>query len=314
MTASPSDRRATWTTPSRRASSRRSTRAIMSIAWFGALNEVVARWLLADVAGPARGCVPGAARHAAAVRRRGRGAHRAGDGCPPTAGAVPGGRARDAARRRGRVPAAVQRGRSRWRWLAARPAVRGWSPRPWTLPPRSIRSRSCAAALEAGLEARAGCDRADGLAFVGIGRAWAIEAEGPGGSPRAEARVATRCATTCCRPSAGRGRAGADWAGSGYRRTTGRGRRMGRGRRPVASLVLPPSCAHAGRPLGVATSTCVVGEEGGDASRSTALGATWRALAAAESAIPTGIATARSLRSRSRGSSRTARAGSGSSG
>ena len=42
------DRRATSTRRSRPARSRRSTRAITGIAWFGALNEVVARWLLTD--------------------------------------------------------------------------------------------------------------------------------------------------------------------------------------------------------------------------------------------------------------------------
>ena len=41
---------------------------IASIAWFGALNEVVARWLLADHAGPARGRLSGPARDPAAER------------------------------------------------------------------------------------------------------------------------------------------------------------------------------------------------------------------------------------------------------
>ena len=59
---------------------------LTSIAWFGALNEVVARWLLADDPEPARGRVPGAARVAAAVAsacpRRGSARCR----CPATAG------------------------------------------------------------------------------------------------------------------------------------------------------------------------------------------------------------------------------------
>ena len=83
---------------------------ITSIAWFGAINEVVGRWLLADQAGAARGRLPGPARDAPAERRGAGGADRRG----PAAGrglGLPGGRPMTAVRpmparrRRQRQPA-----------------------------------------------------------------------------------------------------------------------------------------------------------------------------------------------------------------
>ena len=50
--------------------------ALTGVAWFGALNEVVARWLLVDDPRAARDGLPDAPRAAAAQRRRRRGADR----------------------------------------------------------------------------------------------------------------------------------------------------------------------------------------------------------------------------------------------
>ena len=46
------------------------------VAWFGAIHELVVRWLVADRSGPARGGVPDASDAAAAERRRARGPDR----------------------------------------------------------------------------------------------------------------------------------------------------------------------------------------------------------------------------------------------
>ena len=59
---------------------------LTAIAWFGAINEVVARWLLADDPARLEDAYPAPARRAPALRRRARGADRRGAAARPRAG------------------------------------------------------------------------------------------------------------------------------------------------------------------------------------------------------------------------------------
>ena len=156
---------------------------IASIAWFGALNEVVARWLLADHAGRLEDAYPalraillrsvGVAEER--IERVARARHRRRRRLPGEAAMTavrPGsGRTELAAPALGPRLAALL--------AAARTTRLRRSPRRRRRSARSTRSRSTRRRSRRTSRPRCGCARPTGSALVGVGRAWATEPEGP---------------------------------------------------------------------------------------------------------------------------------------
>ena len=129
---------------------------VTSIAWFGALNEVVGPLAARRASRPARGCLSSAPRDAAAQRGRRRRPDRA-DPLPDRSGLVSRGAAMTVVDRDVRGGLAIR-----------------------TEPVEPFDAIAVyAAAVEAGLEAALWVRPSEGFALVGIGRAWAVEADGP---------------------------------------------------------------------------------------------------------------------------------------
>ena len=202
--------RATSTTPSPPGRSRRSTPRITSIAWFGAINEVVARWLLADDAARLEDAYP--ALRATLLRSAGVPEARIGEVPLPGAGlVVPRGREAPAgcrpvtATRDPRADTGAGLGERVAGLLATSPGDARRTLVAATLPaPAADPVSLYAAAVEADLEAALWLRPSEGTAFVGIGRAWATEAAGDGPLPRGGGRLAGAHRRCTARPARGR--------------------------------------------------------------------------------------------------------------
>ena len=223
---------------------------ITSIAWFGALNEVVARWLLADHPGRLEDAYPALCARSCCARvgvpearigrcrcprpRAGRSRRRRDDGRAAGRGA---GRARRRRARRAPGGAAAAGDRALNRALASATVAVA------VVDPIAL----FAAAVEADLEAALWLRPSEGTAFVGIGRAWAVEPDGPDRFATAEARWRELLAAGARRPPArcaARRRSGAPGRRSG---SPAASPDAGDAWAPfgAASLVLPELAAHA---------------------------------------------------------------------
>ena len=187
---------------------------ITSIAWFGAINEVVGQWLLAEQPGRLEDAYPALAGRAAPERGRVGRAHRRG---PAPAGGMglPGAHAMTAVHPPGpgarpQAPGDVAAGLGE-RLAGLLDAGAGDATLvSATVPAPSIDPISLvAAAIEADLEVALWLRPSEGTAFVGVGRAWATSPAGP--DRFREAEVAWREAMDGARIDLG----GADAPGAG---------------------------------------------------------------------------------------------------